>query len=382
MNKRLDIVVIGLTLSSSWGNGHATTYRGLLRGLFALGHEILFLERDVEWYRSHRDLADPDFCDLVYYASVDELIARHAKRIERADAVIVGSYVPEGVTVIDRVAARKPRQLLFYDIDTPVTLAKLRAGQVEYLAHRQIPLFDDYLSFTGGPTLRRLETEFGARRADELYCSVDADHYRPTGEAPKWDLGYLGTYSPDRQPALEKLLLEPARRLPEMRFVVAGPQFPPGIAWPKNVERIDHLPPGEHPGFYGRQRFTLNITRADMVAAGWSPSVRLFEAAACATPIISDEWDGLDQLLPEGEALLVARSSQDVVTALTGIGQARSLEIGAAARARILASHTGLARARQLTDIIADLPERMPRKAGRRRTRKRERIMEEGAIGR
>jgi len=358
MSRKLNIVILGLSLSSSWGNGHATTYRGLIRGLSALGHHVLFLERDVEWYRSHRDLARPDFCELGYYDDLDALEARFGAAIARADAVIVGSYVPEGIAVIGIVAGLRPARLCFYDIDTPVTLAALERDDCPYLARRQVPLFDDYLSFTGGPTLTRLRLAFGARRAHELYCSVDAERYRPTGEPIRWDLGYLGTYSPDRQPMLEKLLLEPARHLPNLSFVVAGPQYPATIDWPANVERIEHLPPAEHASFYTRQRFTLNVTRADMVAAGWSPSVRLFEAAACATPILSDPWPGLDSLLPDGQAIRIVQSTAEVVHVLTRMGEAERRRLGEAARRRILARHTGVERARHLVALFANLPDR------------------------
>jgi spore maturation protein CgeB len=357
MKKPLDIVFVGLSLSSSWGNGHATTFRALIRGLDAAGHRVLFLERDVPWYASNRDLADPDFCELAYYSDADEMLAKHQRRLQQADAVIVGSYVPEGVEIIDRLAELGPRRLCFYDIDTPVSLAKLDRGDEEYLALRQMPLFDAYFSFSGGEVLSRLEEDYGVRKALALYCSVDADRYGNTGEDFAWDLGYLGTYSPDRQPTLERLLIEPARRLPHLRFVVAGPQYPAGIDWPANVERIDHLPPAGHPSFYSRQRFTLNVTRADMIAAGWSPSVRLFEAAACGTAIISDEWRGLDELLPDGEALIIARQSDDVVETLTAIGEDRRRAIAARAREIVLQDHTGLARARHLAAAITALPE-------------------------
>ena len=348
IDSRLDIVFLGLSLSSSWGNGHATTFRGLMRGLARRGHKLTFLERDTSWYARHRDLGEPDFCDLYYYDSVQELKAAYAATIRDADAVIVGSYVPDGVAVIDAVAALRTGLFCFYDIDTPVTLAKLAAGDREYLAPRQIPLFDIYFSFTGGPTLQRLEREFGARRAEALYCSVDAASYRHTGEAAQWDLGYLGTYSPDRQPTLERLLIEPARRMPDRKFVVAGPQYPDDIDWPANVERIHHLPPDRHPSFYSRQKFTLNVTRADMIAAGWSPSVRLFEAASCGTPIISDSWDGLDELFPEGEAIHSASSADEVVSILSSASAADRSRLAQAARARVIASHTGDARAREL----------------------------------
>ncbi|NLS06364.1 glycosyltransferase [Rhizobium sp. P32RR-XVIII] len=352
MTRSLNVVVLGLSLSSSWGNGHASTFRALLRGMRAEGHNVLFLERDVPWYSGNRDLPEPDFCELAYYSSVPGLIEDFAERLRRADAVIIGSYVPEGVAVIDAVAAVDPAQLCFYDIDTPVTLAKLDRGDEEYLARRQIPLFDMYFSFSGGKVLDRLETSYGARRAGALYCSVDAELYRNTGEEPLWDLGYLGTYSPDRQPALRQLLIEPARQLPQMRFVVAGPQYPEGIDWPANVERIEHLPPEEHASFYSRQRFTLNVTRAAMIAAGWSPSVRLFEAAACETPIISDFWPGLDELLPHGQAAIIASQTSDVVSALSGMDAKARSALASEAYRRVINSHTGVARAREFARTL------------------------------
>ncbi len=352
MTEPLDIVILGLSLSSSWGNGHATTFRALLRGLNEEGHRVLFLERDVPWYASQRDLPEPDFCELKYYSSVDELTSVYNDRIRAADAVIIGSYVPEGVKVIDEVVALSAKRLCFYDIDTPVTLAKLDRGDEEYLARRQIPQFDAYFSFSGGEVLERLENVYGSRKAIALYCSVDAARYQNTREAFQWDLGYLGTYSLDRQPTVERLLIEVARRLPEKRFVVAGPQYPEDIDWPSNVERIDHLPPAEHASFYSRQRFTLNVTRADMIAAGWSPSVRLFEAAACGTPIISDYWRGLDELLPHGEAIIIAQRTDDVVEALSGTSSIQRDEIATNARMRVLEEHTGLARSRQLVTAL------------------------------
>lgn len=363
MTRPLDIVIIGLTLSSSWGNGHATTFRALLRGLHEQGHKVLFLERDVPWYANHRDLAEPDFCELAYYTSVEELRGRFAARMQNCDAVVIGSYVPEGVAVIDMVAGLGPSRLCFYDIDTPVTLAKLTKGDEEYLSRRQIPLFDIYFSFSGGAVLDRLETEFGARRAEALYCSVDGDRYRNTGEAPIWDLGYLGTYSPDRQPMLERLLIEPAIRLPHMRFVVGGPRFPQEIVWPANVERIEHLPPSEHPSFYSRQRFTLNVTRVDMVAAGWSPSVRLFEAAACRKAIISDPWRGLDELFPPGKAAIVTDSTEDVVRALTDLDESERQALAEEAHLRVMRAHTGTARAREFAEALATEPGRAARTA-------------------
>ena len=347
------IVVLGLSLSSSWGNGHATTYRALLAALAARGHGILFLERNQPWYAAQRDLVDPSFCDWALYDGLDDLAAWRGE-IAAADLVVVGSYVSEGVAVARWVQSLARGATAFYDIDTPVTLAKLEAGDYEYLDPATIPGFDLYLSFTGGPTLRRLERAFGARRARAFYCAVDPLLYRRTNAARRWDLGYLGTYSADRQPALERLLIEPARRRPDLRFVVAGPQYPDGIAWPGNVERIEHLPPADHAAFYSSLGWTLNVTRADMRAAGWSPSVRLFEAAACACPIVSDSWDGIADVLRPGREILLADDTATLLAALASDDAARQA-IGRAARRRVLSAHTAAHRAAALEAEVAAL---------------------------
>lgn len=345
------LVVLGLSLSSSWGNGHATTYRALLKAFADRGHDVLFLERDVPWYAQHRDLPDPDFCDLALYGDLDGLDA-HRAAIAAADAVIVGSYVPDGVAAGARVLDWARGTRAFYDIDTPVTLAALEAGTCAYLAAGQIRDYDLYLSFTGGPTLRRLERAYGAPAARALYCSVDPDAYPALDRPARYDLSYLGTYSPDRQPTLERLLIEPARRAPDLRFAVAGPQYPAGIDWPANVERIEHLPPDRHPDFYAASRYTLNVTRADMVRAGWSPSVRLFEAGACGTPVISDRWDGLDTLLVPEREILLPDGPEAVLAILRGRAEADRRSLGAAARAAILARHTAAARAEELERFL------------------------------
>ena len=357
----MKLIALGLSLSSSWGNGHATTYRALLRAFAERGHDVLFLERNVPWYAAHRDLPDPGFCRFALYGDLTELEGRWAGEIARADAVVVGSYVPDGVAVGRFVQQTAGGVVGFYDIDTPVTLAKLAAGDEEYLSPEIIADYDLYLSFTGGPTLRRIERTYGAPRARALYCSVDAKTYRPTPGPQRWDLSYLGTYSPDRQPVLERLLLEPARRAPHLRFCVAGPQYPKDIAWPANVERIEHVAPGDHPAFYSASRYTLNVTRADMAAAGWSPSVRLFEAAACATPIISDVWDGLADLFEPRREILLAASASDVLRALESTDEPGRRALAEAARSRVLAAHTATHRAAELE---AHLREAMTAVAG------------------
>ncbi len=345
-----DLVVLGLSLSSSWGNGHATTFRALLRAYAARGHRILFLERDKPWYAAHRDMPTPSFCTLEFYDSVQALEA-YREAIASARAVIVGSYVPDGIEVGRFVQGAANGVTAFYDIDTPITLSALDTGDCAYLSPALIPGYDLYLSFTGGPTLERLVTRYGARAARALYCSVDPEFYVPLRVDPRYDLGYLGTYSDDRQPTVERLLLEVARRHPEWRFAVAGPQYPGDIDWPANVERIEHLPPAEHPAFYASCRFTLNVTRADMIRAGWSPSVRLFEAASCGTPIISDVWDGIESLLEPGREIVLAERTEDVIACLGWSDAARRV-IAERARTRVLSGHSSAHRAAELEQAI------------------------------
>lgn len=351
----MNIVVAGLSITSSWGNGHATTYRGLVRELVKLGHDVLFLERDAAWYAAHRDLPQPPYGRTALYSSLDELAGTFADPVRRADLVIVGSYVPDGVRVIEWVQEIAQGPCAFYDIDTPVTLAKLERGDHEYLRPDLIPGFELYLSFTGGPTLRRIEEQFGAPRARVLYCSVDPDAYYPEERDAQWDMGYLGTYSQDRQPILECLMLEPARRCPSARFIVAGPMYPPEIRWPSNVERVEHLAPAEHRCFYSSQRITLNVTRADMREAGYSPSVRLFEAAACATPIVSDYWLGLESVFDIESEILIAGGPEDTLAFLHSMPAGELRSVGRSARERVLREHTAAHRARQLEEYVREL---------------------------
>ena len=354
-HRGLRIVILGLTITSSWGNGHATTYRGLVRGLVRRGHRVLFLERDKPWYAEHRDLPSPPYGETALYDSPEALSRHYASAIEAADLVIVGSYVPDGIEVGRVVQRLAGGVTAFYDIDTPVTLAALAAGTCEYLCSDLVPGYDLYLSFTGGPTLTELEQRWGAPAARPLYCSADPEIYYPAPDArPRWDLGYLGTYSIDRQATLDALLCGPARARREGRFVVAGPLYPADLAWPERVDRIEHLPPAEHRAFYAAQRFTLNVTRKDMIRRGHSPSVRLFEAACCGVPIISDMWPGLEEVFQPGEEILIARSTAEMLDILGSTSETRRRAIGEAARARALAAHTADHRAGQLEDYAMD----------------------------
>lgn len=350
--KPLNIVIFGLSITSSWGNGHATTYRSLVKALAMRGHRVTFFEKDVPWYAANRDLPEPQFCRTVLYKNVTDLKV-FQDFWKNADLVMLGSYVRDAYDIAQQIKKKRPACFGFYDMDTPVTLAKLERADYEYLHPSMIPEFDIYWSFSGGPTLETLEKKYRARRALPLYCSVDLDLYfhEPVSgndyEHRQYALGYIGTYNTDRQSTLAKLLIEPARRLPDFKFCVAGARYPSSIHWPANITTFEHIPPSKHCHFYNDQLFSLNVTRREMVRAGYSPSVRLFEAAACGTPVISDFWPGLDKFFHIGEEILVARTADDVVKYLK-MDEEQRLALGLRFRQRVLDAHTSRHRAMEI----------------------------------
>jgi spore maturation protein CgeB len=347
----MKLVVFGLTLSSSWGNGHATLWRGLCRALARRGHRVVFFERDVPYYAFNRDLRELPGTELVLYPEWPENRAK--REAADADAAMVTSYCPDGAAASGLVLSG-PGTSVFYDLDTPVTLDRLKAGQeVPYLPPDGLGGFDLVLSYTGGEALTALRERLGARRVAPLYGSVDPESHCPGAPNPDYqaDLSYLGTYAADRQEALERLFLEPARRLPDKRFVLAGAQYPMDFPWGPNVWFVRHLPPCDHPAFYGSSPLTLNVTRAAMARMGWCPSGRLFEAAACGTACLSDTWAGLEDFFEPGREILTAETTEEAIEALTRPKE-EIARIGRAARERALDEHTADHRARQLLDML------------------------------
>ena len=351
----MKLAIFGLSITSSWGNGHATTFRSLCQALHRRGHRIVFFEHNLEWYQNNRDLPHPAYCDVRVFASWDEILPTVRAELADSDVAMVGSYFPDGIAALEEVLASRVPLKTFYDIDTPVTVRNLKDhGRAEYLLRQHLPELDIYFSFTGGPMLKRLEQEFGAQFAVPLYCSVDPEKHRELPAEPRFacDLSYMGTYAADRQPKIDELLCVSARRLQHRKFIVAGPQYPSHFEWPGNVQRIMHLDPRHHAGLYSSSRLTLNVTRREMVLAGYSPSVRLFEAAACATAIASDNWPGLETFLVAGREVLLPAGSDDIVRYLADYDAAELKRIGRAARERVLAGHTSDARAREFEQAV------------------------------
>jgi spore maturation protein CgeB len=345
----MKLVVFGLTMSSSWGNGHATLWRGLCRSLVRRGHQVVFFERDVPYYAAHRDLAYMPGVRLVLYSDWEAALPLIRNDLGDADAAMVTSYCPDGIAATELVGECAGLKV-FYDLDTPVTLDLVKSGQTpRYIGPRGLRDFDLVLSFTGGRALDELKAELGARMVAPLYGHVDPDAHRPAPRMPQYvaDLSYLGTYAADRQNALEELFVEPARRAPHRRFVIGGAQYPESFPWAANIFFVQHLPPSEHPSFFSSSMLTLNVTRRAMADMGYCPSGRLFEAAACGVPLLTDSWDGLDSFFTPDEEVLITRSADDTLAALDRSSE--ELErIARAARERTLTEHTADRRALEL----------------------------------
>lgn len=350
------IVIFGLTISSSWANGHATLWRGLCRAWAEQRHHVCFFEKDVSYYATHRDLTSTSGYELVLYSSWDSVQKMAETALRDCDAAIVTSYCPDARAASDQILQSSAAVKIFYDLDTPVTLDKLRGGDpVDYLPEYGLGAFDLVLSFTGGSALDELRTRLGARRVAPLYGSVDANFYQPVAAADHYraDLSYLGTYAADRQPKLERLFIQPARQLRNKKFLIGGAQYPDNFPWCENVYFVRHVAPPQHPAFYCSSRATLSVTRSAMAKMGYCPSGRLFEAAACGTPIVSDSWRGLEEFFgPEKEIFLASRPEH--VSEVLSMPASELQKVGAAARKRVLAHHTAQHRSQEFLRLVEE----------------------------
>jgi spore maturation protein CgeB len=351
----MKIVVFGLTISSSWGNGHATLWRGLCKYLAHAGHSVVFFERDVPYYAGARDLFEIPGGRLVLFSDWQDVKAVAAAELRDAEAAIITSYCADARAASELAFTQDRIISVFYDLDTPVTLARLAAGEtVPYIPLSGLANFKLVLSFTGGERLfEAYRRELCAKEVHPLYGHVDTDVHRPARPQPHYrsDLSYLGTYSADRQSALKSLMVNPARMRPEFRFLIGGAQYPTDFPWSPNIYFVRHLPPSEHAAFFASSRLTLNVTRPAMAEMGWCPSGRLFEAAGCGTPLLSDSWPGIDDFFEPGEEIVLAKSEDDSLAALE-LGDDELSHISRRARERTLEQHSSRQRADELVALI------------------------------
>jgi spore maturation protein CgeB len=359
------IVIFGLTISSSWGNGHATLWRGLCKHLARSGHSIVFFERDVPYYAGARDLHELPGGQLRLFTSWDDVRLVARSELREADVAIVTSYCPDAIAATELVLSEGRAVPVFYDLDTPVTLARLRAGEaVSYIGSRGLRDFALVLSFTGGPHIsNEFRDRLGARNVRPLYGHVDTDIHRPVTSQPHYraDLSYLGTYSEDRQRALEALFVKPARERQDLRFLIGGAQYPEDFPWSPNIYFVQHLPPSEHASFFASSRLTLNVTRRAMAEMGWCPSGRLFEAAACGAPLLSDDWPGIGEFFAPGREILIAHDENDTLAALT-MAEAELQRVAQRAYERTMDQHTSDKRACELIFLLEQAASRGARR--------------------
>ena len=354
----MKIVIFGLTVSSSWGNGHATLWRSLIKALLRRGHTVTFYEKDVPYYASTRDLlALPKGGLLRLYGSLEEIWGEAARELRAADLAMVTSYCPDGREASELVLEAGRGVRAFYDMDTPVTLDCLRAGgEVGYLPEGGLGGFDLVLSYTGGRALEELRTRLGAKLVAPLYGSVDPEVHFPVAavEGFRSALSYLGTFAEDRQRGVETLFVEPARQMPGDRFLIGGAQYPETFPWTENIFFTGHLEPAQHRAFYCSGRATLNVTRRAMAEYGYCPSGRLFEAAACGVPLLSDGWEGLEEFFRPGEEILRVDSAAEVLRALC-LSDVELGRVSEAARERVLREGTNEARVKELERVLEGL---------------------------
>src|SRR4051812_37604171 len=350
----MKLVIFGLTITSSWGNGHATLWRGLCKALARHGHDITFFERDVEYYAQARDFDDEPGIRTILYADWEDVRARALREAQQADVALISSYCPDAIAATELVLSQPRGLRVFYDLDTPVTLSRLRRNlPVDYIGADGLAGFDLVLSFTGGATLRDLRDLLGARRVAPLYGHVDTRTHAPSAPRSHYQaaLSYLGTYAAERQATLEQTFVEPARRRQQDRFLIGGAQYPDDFPWSNNIYFVRHLPPSEHAAFFSSSRLTLNVTRPSMAENGWCPSGRLFEAAACRTAILSDPWPGLDAFFTPGSEILITSGAADTLAAMD-IDDSELARIARAARERVFEEHTSEKRAREFEQLV------------------------------
>ncbi|HEV2325973.1 MAG TPA: glycosyltransferase [Terracidiphilus sp.] len=362
----MHLVIFGLTISSSWGNGHATLWRALIKALARRRHTITFFEHHLPYYASARDnWVPPPGVRVRCYPSLDEITTEAMQELNSADLALSTSYCPDGPAVSELILDSRAAIKAFYDLDTPVTLDAARQGPVAYLPSRGLGDFDLVLSYTGGRALTELATCLGARSVAPLYGSADPEAHFPAEPVSRFRgiLSYLGTYTEDRRQSVEKLFFETASRMPEGQFMLGGAQYPSSTPWRPNVNYIPHVPPPLHPAFFCSSRATINITRGVMAAYGYCPSGRMFEAAACGAPLLSDKWDGLEMFFEPGEEVLLVEGTEDVVQALS-LPDAELRKLANAARDRVLAEHTPDRRAMELESLCTGVLDRVQPRQG------------------
>ncbi len=358
--RALDFLIIGRSLLSSVGDRNAEVYRSLIRELSRMGHRTTFLEHRPPAGAPPLDMLRSPYCEVWSYETTDQMLHDYRAAVESADVVLLGSGVRNARRVAEWVVEEAQGRRVYYDLDLSYTLHHLNGdlGEDSYdkcLSRESLRDFDLYLSTSGGPLLARMQTDYGAPLARPLYASIDPYYYYRTDADIKYDLGFLGNYKVDRSERLAELLLEPARWTPNRHFALAGDGYDNTQTWPTNVTHVEHLPVTNHVDFYNRQGCTLFITNDNRREVGYSPTSRLFAAAACGVPILSDRWEGLESFFEPNREIYQVDDCNGVLDILYHSEAEDRRRLGERARERVLAEHTAAQRARQFMDYLKEV---------------------------
>jgi spore maturation protein CgeB len=353
----MKIAFYGSSLLSSYWNGAATYYRGMLSELAKRGYCITFYEPDAFDRQKHRDIDPPEWAEVKVYPANEEAMRSVVAEAAKADVVVKAS----GVGVFDNellegvMAASRPDAIrIFWDVDAPATLAELRESP-DHPLRRTLPALDFVLTYGGGPPVIEAYEGFDARRCIPIYNALDPSthHPVPADERFKADLSFLGNRLPDRETRVEQFFLEPAARLPNRSFLIGGNGWETK-GMPSNVRHIGHVYTRDHNAFNTSPLAVLNIARDSMATTGYSPATRVFEAAGAGACLITDAWVGLELFLKEGEEVLVARDGKDVAEHVEALTPQRATAIGDSARRRIMAEHTYARRGAEVDVILRE----------------------------
>ena len=354
----MKIAFYGSSLLSSYWNGAATYYRGVLKALADHGHAITFYEPDAFDRQQHRDIDPPEWVRSVVYPATDEGLRSVPAEAGDADVVVkangVGVYDRELLEGVVR-EAREGALKIFWDVDAAATLDEMRADPA-HPVRAALPDLDMVFTYGGGPPVVNAYKGFGARECEPVYNALDPSTHHPVEPDPRFacDLAFLGNRLPDREARVEEFFIRPAERLADRRFLIGGNGWP-DRAMPANVAVRGHVYTHEHNAFNCTPRAVLNVARDSMAAVGFSPATRVFEAAGAAACLITDAWEGIEQFLTPDAEVLVARDGQDVVSHIEALTEERARAIGEAARERILAEHTYDRRGVQVDAILREM---------------------------
>lgn len=353
----MKLCIFGHTISSSWDGRHASVWRGLCRALARCGHRVVFFERDHLQLAAQRDMPHPEGCDLRIYRDWDDVRAMAARELADADAGMVTSRCPDARAASQLVLEAGLSVAAFYDLESPRTVARRRAGQtIEHVGPEGYRPFDVVLSYAGGPVLLDLVELLGARRVETLFASLDTSIHQPDGPSPEFTAraSFLGPYTRDLHEMLDRLFFEPSRRLSQVQFALGGGGVPDSLLLPSNLHRVGPIALDRQAAFYCSSRITVSVTPREMARAGHCPPARMFAAAGCGVPVLSDAWDGIEVFFEPGREIFVAGSTEEAMDVVC-LPDEELARVGRAARERALAEHTAEARARRLVEVLTEV---------------------------